>query len=236
MFKLFPIYCCEPMRINKWLAQNTELSRRKADVAVESGHVKINGQVATIGSQVGDFDEVMLGGNKVYRSSRTVTIMLNKPIGYICSRSGQGGRTIYELLPEEFRRLKPVGRLDKDSTGLLLMTNDGDLLNDLTHPSKNKEKTYWVKLNKPLPEQAIHQINVIGVEIGDDRLSRFSIDYKNTFDRATVVVKLAEGRNRQIRRTFEAMHYEVEKLHRVKVAGYELKDLPTGEFKEIVVK
>lgn len=224
------------MRINKWLAQNTELSRRKADVAVESGHVKINGQPTTIGSQVGDFDEVMLGGNKVYRSSRTITIMLNKPVGYICSRAGQGGQTIYELLPEEFRRLKPVGRLDKDSSGLLLMTNDGDLLNNLTHPSKNKEKTYWVKLDKPIPEQALHQINAIGVEIGDDRLSRFSIDYKNEFDRSTVVVKLAEGRNRQIRRTFEAMRYEVIKLHRIKVASYELKDLATGDFTEIVVK
>ena len=221
------------MRINKWLAQNTELSRRKADVAIESGHVKINDITATVGSQVEAFDEVFIGGTKVYRSSRTITIMLNKPIGYICSRAGQGGRTIYELLPEEFRRLKPVGRLDKDSSGLLLMTNDGDLLNNLTHPSKNKEKTYWVKLNKALPEQGVHQINVIGVEIGDDRLSRFSIDYKNKFDQATVVIKLTEGRNRQIRRTFEALHYEVEKLHRIKVANYELKDLPAGEFKEL---
>ena len=221
------------MRLNKWLAQNTELSRRKADVAIESGHVKINGQTATIGSQVGDFDEVMLGGTKVYRSSRTITIMLNKPVDYICSRAGQGGKTIYELLPEEYRRLKPVGRLDKDSSGLLLMTNDGNLLNDLTHPSKNKEKTYWVKLNKPIPEQTLHQINVIGVEIGDDRLSRFTIGYKNDFDRSTVVAKLGEGRNRQIRRTFEALRFQVEKLHRVKVANYELKDLPIGEYKEI---
>lgn len=224
------------MRINKWLAQNTELSRRKADVAVDSGHVKINGQVATIGSQVGDFDEVSLGGNKVYRSSRTVTIMLNKPVGYICSRKGQGGKTIYDLLPAEYRRLKPAGRLDKDSSGLLIMTNDGTLLNNLTHPSKNKEKTYWIKLGKPIPEQTLHQINVIGVNIGDERLSRFSVAYKNNFDRTTLVVKLTEGRNRQIRRTFEALHYEVAKLHRVKVGNYSLKDLPSGEFVEIVVK
>src|SRR5688572_3431363 len=115
------------MRINKYIAQSTGISRRMADAAVASGRVLINDVAALPGSTVGEHDTVKLDGRLVATVRQTVTIMFNKPPGYVVSREGQGGRTIYEILPEEHRLLKPAGRLDKNSSGLLLLTNDGQL-------------------------------------------------------------------------------------------------------------
>ena len=138
------------MRINKYVASATGLSRRVADKAIEQGNVLVNGQKATPGHDVTDQDVVTLSGKTLSPPANIQTIIFNKPTGYVVSRDGQGNRTIYELLPPELRHLKPVGRLDKDSSGLLLLTNDGQLAQELTHPRYQKTKIYEVRVSQPL--------------------------------------------------------------------------------------
>jgi 23S rRNA pseudouridine2605 synthase len=228
------------MRINKFIAQGTGLSRRAADRAVEEGRVTINGQPASLGDGVNDSDKVTLDGRSITPSVNTITIMLNKPAGYVCSRDGQGSQTIYDLLPAEFLILKPVGRLDKDSSGLLLLTNDGLLANELTHPRYGKEKLYEVELDRPLAEEDLARIQQ-GV-ILEDGISKLQVEphmpspekqgsklqAKNSFH-----VRMSEGRNRQIRRTFAAIGYEVTKLHRTHFGPYNLTGLASGDLKKL---
>ena len=220
------------MRINKFLALNTSLSRRRADEAIVQKRVKINGEYATAGTQVTGEDKVILddvpvtGGGRLEKK----VILLNKPIGYVCSRDGQGSKTIYDLLPSEYKNLKPAGRLDKDSSGLLLLTNDGDLLNDLTHPSKEKNKVYEIILNKPLSsEDEKNIINGVDLKDGKSTLHLKPIA-KNRFEWE---VTMHEGRNRQIRRTFEALKYEVISLNRISFGEYKLANLPKGQYKTV---
>ena len=211
------------MRINKFIARATGLSRRGADQAIEAGKVTVNGQQAQPGADIGDSDTVMLNNQPVTLPAETMTIILNKPVGYVCSRDGQGSRTIYDLLPPDLHALKPVGRLDKDSSGLLLLTNDGDLANQLTHPRYNKEKVYEIELDKPLTSEDKTNIEQ-GVKL-DDGLSKLQI--KNLQGKSFTVI-MSEGRNRQIRRTFEALSYRITKLHRVEFGDYQLTGLASG--------
>jgi pseudouridine synthase len=216
------------MRINKWLAFHTDLSRRKADEAVANGRVRINSSVAKIGDTVNDGDTLTLDGKDVLSTESYLTIMLNKPLGIVCSTVGQGSKTIYDIIPSKYHHLKPVGRLDKYTTGLLLMTNDGTLLNDLTHPSKNKEKIYFVELHKPLTDAAMTHLKR-GVDIGDEKQSYIRVSAKFDVESdAVYTVKLNEGRNRQIRRTFDALGYDVIRLHRSEFADYKLGKLEKG--------
>jgi pseudouridine synthase len=219
------------MRINKWLALHTDLSRRKADEAVANGRVRINGNVAKIGDTVSGGDKLMLDGKAITSNEQFTTIMLNKPVGFVCSKVGQGSRTIYDLLPAKYHHLKPVGRLDKYTSGLLLMTNDGTLLNQLTHPSFNKEKVYFVELHKPLTDAALTHLKR-GVDIDDERQSYLRVTQKFDVDSdAIYTVRLNEGRNRQIRRTFDALSYDVVRLHRSEMGDYKLGTLKPGEIK-----
>lgn len=217
------------MRINKYLALATGVSRRTADAMVADGRVDINGTVATAGQQVNDTDSVTLDRRRITPPVKTVTILLHKPVGYICSRNGQGSKTVYALLPSELHELKSVGRLDKDSSGLLLMTTDGQLAHQLTHPRYKKEKIYEVKLNKPLSSQDQHQLKA-GVTL-DDGLSTFSSLMR--ISASDYQVSLHEGRNRQIRRTFEALGYGVIRLHRIQFGSYQLSNLPPGSYIKI---
>src|SRR5665213_2596758 len=137
------------MRVNQFVAQATGLSRRAADRAIQEARLAINQHTAGLGDSVTSNDAVTLD-NRPIMAAASLVIMLNKPAGYVCSRAGQGSRTIYDLLPSEYHQLKPVGRLDKDSSGLLLLTNDGQLANQLAHPRYAKTKTYEVTLDKPL--------------------------------------------------------------------------------------
>ncbi len=216
------------MRLNKFLALATGMSRRAADKAIDWGRVTINGTQATAGQQVQPADTVELDGKALNAPDQTQTIMLNKPVGYICSRDGQGGKTIYDLLPPELHHLKPVGRLDKDSSGLLLLTNDGDLAHKLTHPSFQKIKKYNVALNKDLTEADFEKVTKRGVQL-DDGPSRFDLESVNDQLKEWKVA-MTEGRNRQIRRTFQALGYSVTKLHRKQFGEYQLDKLPIGEF------
>jgi pseudouridine synthase len=214
------------MRINKFLAQATGMSRRAADEAIKTGRVTINGQPAELGDDVNDKVFVRLDDRRLQLEQTTTTIMLNKPIGYVCSRTGQGSPTVYELLPPSYQSLKLVGRLDKDSSGLILLTNDGDLANELTHPRYAKTKVYEVSLDKPL--QPLHQqmINDHGIELADGN-SKLQLEKQDAAGQK-LQVTMSEGRNRQIRRTFEALGYKIVSLHRISFGNYKLDTLASG--------
>ncbi len=204
------------------------MSRRAADQAIVDGRVRFNDLIPKPGTTVGDDDIVTLDGVALVMPESFQTITLNKPVGYVVSRDGQGSKTIYELLPPELHDLKPVGRLDKDSSGLLLLTNDGALAQELTHPSHEKKKVYVVKLAKSLTEEAIQAITV-GVQL-EDGPSKLELKGKDS----SWIVTMHEGRNRQIRRTFEALGYTVNTLHRIRFGDYSLSSRQaSGEYKEV---
>lgn len=216
------------MRLNQYLARHTGLSRRQADEAISSGRVEVNDQKAALGYKVEDNEEIRLDGQRVgYTQAKT--ILLNKPSGYISSRAQQGDTpTIYELLPEELHTLKPVGRLDKESRGLLLLTNDGELAQRLTNPKHKKTKVYCAQLDRPL-KNADRQYIEQGVEL-EDITSQLNLDRIST-DKWYISMK--EGKNRQIRRTFEALNYKVTDLKRINFGDYELDGLAEGDWREV---
>ncbi len=218
------------IRLNKLLAEALGISRREADEAIEHGLVTINGELARLGSRVQRADDMVCYKDAPVgiESHAYRYIVLHKPVGYVCSRKQQGDApTIYSLLPSEMASLKPVGRLDKDSSGIILLTDDGDFAHLMTHPRYAKVKRYEVTLNTPL--QPLHQqmISDNGVLLPDGP-SKFSVSSIEGQD-VTYEVILREGRNRQIRRTFAALGYEVAALHRTSFGPYELNDLAVGK-------
>lgn len=221
------------MRLNKYIALATGLSRRAADTAISDNRVGVNGTVAVVGQNVEADDTVTLDGQGITPVSQPLTIILNKPAGYVCSRNGQGNKTIYELLPEAYRRLKPVGRLDKNSSGLLLLTNDGRLAQTLTHPSFEKTKVYKIALNKPLTPEDQAKIRA-GIMLEDGQ-SRLRLERINGSDDTNWKIIMHEGRNRQIRRTFLALGYSLPKLHRTRFGKYALGNLTSGKFDQLKI-
>jgi 23S rRNA pseudouridine2605 synthase len=220
------------MRINKYVASATGMSRRAADAAIAEGRVLLNGVVPSSGHDVKDGERVTLDNRAITPDVKTITIMMNKPVGYVVSRNGQGSQTIYSLLPLQYHKLKPVGRLDKDSSGLLLLTNDGDLANELTHPSKQKTKTYQLTLNLPLQPLHRQMISDHGIELEDGN-SRLQLERREDDNDKEWTVTMHEGRNRQIRRTFGSLGYDVIKLHRTQFGPYTL-DIPATKHFEII--
>ena len=217
------------MRINKFLARAAGVSRRQADALIRQGQAKIAGRTANLGDNVDEASQaVTLNDQSVVISTPNLYLLLHKPAGYVCSRRRQGeAPTIYELLPKEYQELKPVGRLDKDSTGLLLLTNDGELHQRLTHPAFQKEKIYQVELDKPLTTADKTKLEQ-GIQL-DDYISRLRLAKT---DNHTWVVTMNEGRNRQIRRTFSALGYEVKSLHRSDFGPFQL-ELKSGQYREV---
>jgi 23S rRNA pseudouridine2605 synthase len=220
------------MRLNKYIALATGLSRRAADAAIAQNRVRVNGQLPSLGMYIAESDQVTLDNAAITPAVNTLTIMLNKPVGYVCSRDGQGSRTIYELLPHELHALKTVGRLDKNSSGLLLMTTDGQLAYQLTHPSFKKTKVYEITLDAPLQPLHRQMISDHGIQLDDGR-SKLELERLEEGNDRTWIVRMHEGRNRQIRRTFEALGYNVIKLHRTHFGEYTLTQLEPGTFQEI---
>ena len=217
------------MRINKFIAQASGLSRRTVDQFIKANRIQVNDHPAAIGQIVNELDTVKLDDQMLTLPAQTITIMLNKPAGYVVSRAGQGSRTIYNLLPSELHDLKPIGRLDKDSSGLLLLTNNGQQTYELMHPKFLKQKTYKVTLNK-----ALRQEDRIKIERGlnlEDGLSKMTL---NGIGKNWTAV-ITEGRNRQIRRTFESLGYTVVYLHRISIGNYRLGGLASGKFKKITI-
>jgi len=223
-----------PQRLNKYIATNLGISRREADDLISAGQVFINGHPAVLGARVEESAKVLVKG-KTVQPTTMVCLTLNKPPGYVSSRRAQSTTpTLYELLPPEFQTLKTVGRLDKDSSGLILLTNNGDFAFTMTHPKFHKTKIYTVTLDHPL--EPLHQqtISDSGVTLTDGS-SKFTLTSLDA-SRKNWQVQLTEGRNRQIRRTFGALGYTVTKLHRTNFGNYALGDLKSGEWSEIEVR
>jgi len=182
------------MRVNQYIAHATGVSRRAADDAVAAGRVQIGERTAVLGDHVGPDDSVQVDG-KIVALPAYRTIMLNKPVGYVTSRKQQGkAPTIYALLPDELYGLKPIGRLDRDSSGLLLLTNNGDLAQRMQHPSQGKWKRYEVEVDKPLKPADRNQLET-GVEL-DDGISVLRVTPFSKQDRR-FEVRLQEGRRGQ---------------------------------------
>lgn len=218
-------------RLNKFVALALGVSRRQADELIEQGKVTVNDQPAKLGQRITATD-IIRYGNKRLTAQTHQLILLHKPVGYLCSRASQGGvPTIYELLPKDLHHLKPVGRLDKDSSGLILLTNDGDFAHQMTHPSFYKIKRYLVTLDQPLQPLHRQMINDFGVQLPDGP-SRLTLERQHDGDDHRWIVQMSEGRNRQIRRTFAALGYTVIKLHRTDFGNYTLGDIKRGEFQE----
>jgi len=220
------------MRINVYVAQSTGLSRRQADKLIANGKVTINNQLASPGDLVDDQDIISLNDQPI-KPIELQLVLLNKPVNHVVSRNGQGAKTIYDILPHSLAKLKPVGRLDKDSSGLLLLTNDGKLAQRLSHPSYNKTKVYNLTLNKPLKDEDRISIS-LGVNL-EDGISRLKIS-NLTQDRCSLTVTMSEGRNRQIRRTFQKLGYQVIGLHRVSFGDYSINQLKPGQWESIPIK
>ena len=220
------------MRINRFIAASSGWSRRGADAAIAARRVLVNGQTPQAGQNVTEHDTVTLDGHPLGLAA-TKTVIFNKPAGYVTSRNGQGSKTIYDLLPAELHNLNPVGRLDKDSSGLLLLTNDGQLAQQLTHPSFRKRKCYEVTLDKPLTPPAREQITGPGVAL-EDGSSKFDLNRLEKNDDYKWLAILYEGRNRQIRRTFAALGYTVVRLHRNRFGDYRLGELKPGAWQALL--
>lgn len=224
----------ESIRLNKFLAERLGISRREADDLISRGEIFVNGKVAIVGQRVDKDDEVCYNSKIVDFESQFLYIALNKPVGFVCSRRQQGDTpTIYSLLPEKYQSLKTVGRLDKDSSGLILLTNDGDFAFQMTHPKFYKTKVYEVKLNRALEPLHQQMISDFGIEIGDG-ISKLGLIKLND-ERTKFQVTMSEGRNRQIRRTFEALGYSVVELERKVFGKYQLSGLEPGKYVEFTI-
>lgn len=215
-------------RLNKHLALVLGLSRREADDLIAAGKVTINGDIAILGASVSEQDSISVSGELLTTTPSYRYIAFHKPVGYVCSRKSQGeNQTIYDILPSDMASLKPVGRLDKDSSGLILLTNDGDFAHQMTHPSFRKIKIYEVTLDHALEPLHQQMINDYGVEIGDGT-SKLGLERQDD-TRLKWTITMSEGRNRQIRRTFLALGYEVTALHRTTFGPYGLNGLELGQ-------
>ena len=221
-----------PIRLNKYIANAGICSRREADVLISTGAITVNGEVVTeMGHKVMPTDEVRYG-DKVLQREKPVYVLLNKPKDYITTTDDERGRAnVMELVRDACEeRIYPVGRLDRDTTGLLLFTNDGDLTKKLTHPSSEIEKTYDVELDKPFASVDMDLLRENGVELRDGLIKPDEVEYVGEGKRE-VGITIHSGKNRIVRRIFESLGYEVVKLDRVVFAGLTKKDLPRGRWR-----
>ena len=214
------------LRLNKFLAERIGVSRREADDLIAAGKVKIDDKIASLGARLDEKSKVWYNGKIIPFETEYLYVAMNKPVNYVCSRRAQGQTpTLYKLLPKEYQKLKTVGRLDKDSSGLIILTNDGDFAFQMTHPKFKKEKIYEVELDRPLEPLHQQMISDYGIML-DDGPSKFTVIH----DGDKYIVKISEGRNRQIRRTFAALGYKVIKLHRTNFGKYQLNGLKPGKY------
>lgn len=220
------------IRLNKFIANSGLCSRREADEHIANGLITVNGEVvAQLGAKVKPTDEITFRGKKL-ETERKIYILLNKPKDYVTTVDDPHAKhTVMELVEgacEE--RVYPVGRLDRQSTGLLLLTNDGELTTRLTHPSHNKKKVYHVELDKKLAQTDMDKV-LEGVDLEGEIVKADAIAYIDNRDLTQIGIEIHTGQNRVIRRIFEALGYRVEKLDRVYYAGLTKKNLPRGKFR-----
>lgn len=225
------------MRINKYLAECGVASRRACDKIVQDGRVTINGKTAVNGQDVSDGDKVLLDGNEIVRKVTHSYYIMNKPKGYVCTVSDDKDRkTVMQLLPENAGRVYPVGRLDYDTEGLLLFTDDGELAFRLTHPRNEIPKTYLVKIEGSVTDAQLNKLRA-GVEL-DGRLTNKSkikvIETSREYTKLHVTIN--EGRNRQVRRMFESVGKEIAFLKRIKIGEMGLGSLERGKVRKLTAE
>jgi len=214
------------LRLNKYLSETGACSRREADRWIESGRVTCNGKRAVLGTQVGPGDEVRVDGVIVSVKKPAIYIALNKPAGITCTTDAHIEGNIVQFVghPE---RIFPVGRLDKDSEGLILLTNDGDIVNEILRSENNHEKEYTVTVNRPITDLALgmlaNGVKIMGVTTKPCRVARLG---ENNFR-----IILTQGLNRQIRRMCSALGYRVQRLVRVRIMNIELGTLASGKWR-----
>ena len=224
----------EEIRLNKFIANSGVCSRREADTLIQAGVVTVNGEVVTeLGTKVNVYkDEVKFNGEKL-KGEEKVYLVMNKPKGYVTTASDPHAETtVMELLKGCPFRVFPVGRLDKSTTGVLMFTNDGELAEKLTHPSYDKKKIYQVSLDKPL-KQEDYEKALAGVELTDGKMAADELEFIDADDHRKLGIEIHSGKNRIVRRLFEALGYEVKALDRVYFAGLTKKGLKKGAWRKL---
>ena len=222
----------EPIRLNKYLANAGVCSRREADDFIQAGVVTVNGQVVTeLGTKVLRGDEVKFHDQPVTLEKK-VYVLLNKPKDYVTtSDDPQQRKTVMDLVKDACpERIYPVGRLDRNTTGVLLLTNDGEMASKLTHPKFLKKKVYHVYLDKNVTMHDMQQI-ASGIELEDGEIHADAIEYADDHDKSQVGIEIHSGKNRIVRRIFESLGYRVTKLDRVQFAGLTKKNLRRGDWR-----
>lgn len=216
----------EEMRINKFISETGICSRREADRLIEQGRVTINGETAQMGSKVHPGDSVKIDGKPLKQKEKTIYIAFNKPVGIICTTDRRVRDNIIDYLNYP-KRIFPIGRLDRESEGLIFLTNDGDIVNKILRAGNQHEKEYIVTVDKPVTSGFVESmgsgVRILGTMTKKCRIEKLS---KNTFR-----IILTEGMNRQIRRMCEVFGYQVVKLKRVRIMNVRLEDLPAGRWR-----
>ena len=224
----------EPIRLNKFLANSGLCSRREADEFIQNGEIKVNGEVITeLGTKI-TRNDVVTHNDKVVLPEHKIYVLLNKPKDCVTTSDDPQGRlTVMDIVKNACsERIYPVGRLDRNTTGVLLLTNDGDLASKLTHPKFVKKKIYHVWLDKDVTEEDMQRI-ADGIELEDGPIHADAISYATEIDKNQVGIEIHSGRNRVVRRIFESLGYRVVKLDRVYFAGLTKKNLPRGRWRHL---
>lgn len=222
----------ELIRLNRIIAESGFASRRKADELIASGVVKVNGKtVSELGTKARKTDLITVNGNPLKQVEHFTYILLNKPKNTITTTSDEKGRkTVMDIIRTR-ARVFPVGRLDRNTTGVLLLTNDGELANNLIHPKMSIVRIYNAGLNKPIRLEDAKKISQ-GIELEDGMTAPCEV-FVNPDDKTKVTISLTEGKNHEVRRIFEALDYEVRKLDRKYFAGLSVKGLNRGEYRHL---
>lgn len=219
------------MRINKFISEAGTASRRGADKLITEGRVTINGKRATIGSQVEPGDDVRVNGNQLFVARNNVYIALNKPVGITCTTEKGVKGNIVDLVNHPFRVFH-IGRLDKDSEGLILLTNDGDIVNEILRSENQHEKEYIVSVDRPITPEFLKQMSE-GVKILDTITLPCKVEQLSKYDFKII---LTQGLNRQIRRMCEELGYNVYRLQRIRIMNIQLDNLPVGQWRYLSKK
>ena len=219
------------MRINKFISEAGQASRRGADKLITEGRVTINGKRATIGSQVEPGDDVRVNGNQLFVARNNVYIALNKPVGITCTTEKGVKGNIVDLVNHPFRVFH-IGRLDKDSEGLILLTNDGDIVNEILRSENQHEKEYVVSVDRPITPEFLKQMSE-GVKILDTITLPCKVEQLSKYDFKII---LTQGLNRQIRRMCEELGYNVYRLQRIRIMNIQLDNLPVGQWRYLSKK
>ena len=219
------------MRLNKFISESGKASRRGADKLIEEGRVKINGRKAKIGDQVKPGDEVMVNGQRIRLARNNVYLALNKPVGITCTTEKNVKGNIVDLVNHPLRVFN-IGRLDKDSDGLILLTNDGDIVNEILRAENNHEKEYIVSIDKPITPEFVEKMSK-GVRILGTKTLPCKVEQLSKYEFKII---LTQGLNRQIRRMCEALGYEVYRLQRVRIMNIHLGNLPVGQWRDLTKK